>query len=85
MQKKEKLLFAPIARTKKRPPQYPPQNERPWRTEKEAADHIGVRPSKMRKMRYEGTGPVWYKASGSGCIRYLVSELDSWIARNSRH
>jgi hypothetical protein len=81
--KTNKLVDTTRPQKKKRPPQYPPKAERAWRSEREAAEHIGVTVNTLRKMRRLGTAPVHYSPTGRRCIRYLVVELDRHVD-NSR-
>jgi hypothetical protein len=67
---------------KKSPTRLPPKEQRDWRTEKEAAEYIGVSLGKLRQMRRSGKGPRWYYAAGTSVIRYNVTDLDDWIDRN---
>ena len=49
----------------------------------QAAADLGRSESMLAKMRKEGKGPPFIKASGqSGVITYKKSDLDDWLAAN---
>lgn len=48
-------------------------------TTKQAAHHVGLAASTLEKARIYGGGPVWTVLM-KGAIRYLVADLDAWLA-----
>lgn len=46
-------------------------------SEIQAANHVGMSESFLRKLRREGRGPTYLKIGGA--IRYDVADLDRWI------
>ena len=53
------------------------------RTSLAAAEYIGVSDSKLRKMRMEGTGPVFLVLSENR-VGYLDADLDTWLDNRPR-
>ena len=45
--------------------------------EKEAAQFFSATPSGLRKWRYTGTGPKFYRCNK--LIRYRLSDLEAWL------
>lgn len=50
----------------------------PMRTELEAAEHLTCSVGLLRKMRQNGTGPVFYKLGGR-LVRYSDQTLAEWV------
>lgn len=48
----------------------------------DAANYIGMSASWLNKTRMHGNGPAYIKMGGS--VKYLKSDLDSWMAANRR-
>lgn len=48
----------------------------------DAANYIGMSASWLNKTRMHGNGPAYIKLGGS--VKYLKSDLDSWMAANRR-
>jgi hypothetical protein len=48
--------------------------------DREAAEYLGLKPSTMRKYRFEGRGPAYHKF-GKRCV-YFTDDLDEY--RDSR-
>ena len=48
----------------------------------QAAAYIGKSASWLNKTRLTGSGPVYLKIDGS--VRYLLADLDAWLATKRR-
>ena len=58
-------------------------NNKPFLTEKEAAEYIALAPATLRRWRCVGRGPSWHRLSTSGRrgrIVYARADLEAWIA-----
>jgi hypothetical protein len=54
-------------------------------TAKEAAAYIGVAPGTLANWRVKGRGPhIKLSAGKRGVVRYLRSELDTWLFQGKR-
>ena len=50
--------------------------------EKEAATVLGIKPGTLRKWRWEGKGPKFFKIGSS--VRYSIEDLQNYIAKARR-
>lgn len=54
-----------------------------WDTPTSAA-YIGMKPGTMEVWRVSGRGPRYIKYGRNGAVRYRKSDLDAWIAEQTR-
>lgn len=48
--------------------------------ERDAATYLGFQPTTLRKWRWQGLGPSYVRSQRA--VRYLVADLDHWLAQN---
>ncbi len=51
--------------------------------EPQAAEHLGVSRSWLQKARCHGYGPAFIRLRKNGGIRYRITDLETWLERNS--
>lgn len=51
--------------------------------EPNAAEYLGVSRSWLQKARCHGYGPAFVKLRKGGGIRYRITDLETWLERNS--
>lgn len=52
-------------------------------TPAQAGAQLGLTTGALAQLRYLGTGPQFIKLTAKA-VRYLQSDIDSWVARKSR-
>lgn len=59
------------------------RRERQWLNRTEAAGYVGLSTGRLANLASRGEGPPVHR-SGTGTVRYDVSELDEWLAGEGR-
>lgn len=53
-------------------------------TERQVADWLQVSVRTVQHWRHTGQGPAWVKVNGGRLVRYRVSDVDEFLAADTR-
>jgi hypothetical protein len=56
-----------------------------WLNARQASEYTNLSPGHLARLRCLGGGPRYFKRINGGRVTYQLSDLNDWLAANSRH